>query len=35
MNWNRKLDEFGNARVDVIIEDTLLPIKVVPPIAGT
>jgi hypothetical protein len=25
-----KLDEFGNARVDVVIEDTLLPITVVP-----
>jgi peptidoglycan hydrolase-like protein with peptidoglycan-binding domain len=26
-----KLDEFGNARIDVAIEDTLLPITVVPP----
>lgn len=25
-----KLDEFGNARVDVILEDTLLPITVIP-----
>lgn len=29
-----KLDDFGNARVDVIIEDTLLPITVVPPSNG-
>src|SRR5205085_2900633 len=26
-----QLDPFGNARVDVVIEDTLLPITVVPP----
>jgi hypothetical protein len=25
-----KLDEFGNARIDVIVEDTLLPITVIP-----
>lgn len=25
-----KLDEFGNARVDVVVEDTLLPISVLP-----
>jgi Tc toxin complex TcA C-terminal TcB-binding domain/Neuraminidase-like domain len=29
-----KLDEFGNARVDVVIEDTLLPITVVPTSSG-
>jgi len=30
-----KLDDFGNARVDVVIEDTLLPIKVVPSHSGS
>ena len=30
-----KLDEFGNARVDVIIEDTLNPITVVPTSSGS
>jgi virulence-associated protein VagC len=30
-----KLDEFANARVDVVIEDTLLPITVVPSTTGT
>ncbi|MBW8711736.1 MAG: toxin, partial [Mycobacterium sp.] len=30
-----KLDSFGNARVDVIIEDTLLPIEVVPSTDGS
>ena len=30
-----KLDEFGNARVDIVIEDTLLPIKVVPSATGS
>ncbi|MEO7975515.1 neuraminidase-like domain-containing protein [Flavobacterium sp.] len=30
-----KLDEYGNARVDVIIEDTLLPIKVVQSQSGS
>jgi peptidoglycan hydrolase-like protein with peptidoglycan-binding domain len=30
-----KLDEFANARVDVVIEDTLLPITVTPSTAGT
>lgn len=30
-----KLDEFGNARVDVIVEDTLLPITVVPSSSGS
>jgi 3-dehydroquinate dehydratase len=29
-----KLDEFGNARVDAVIEDTLLPIKIVPSQTG-
>ncbi len=29
-----KLDAFGNARVDIIIEDTLLPITVVPTASG-
>jgi peptidoglycan hydrolase-like protein with peptidoglycan-binding domain len=30
-----KLDDFGNARVDVVIEDTLLPITVVPSSSGS
>jgi hypothetical protein len=30
-----KLDAFGNARIDVQIENTLLPIKVVPSVNGT
>jgi peptidoglycan hydrolase-like protein with peptidoglycan-binding domain len=30
-----KLDEFGNARVDVVIEDTLLPVTVTPSSTGT
>lgn len=30
-----KLDEFGNAKVDVVIEDTLLPVTVVPASTGT
>jgi len=30
-----KLDEFGNARVDVVIEDTLIPINVVPSSTGS
>ncbi len=30
-----KLDEFGNARIDLVIEDTLLPITVVPSSSGT
>ncbi|WP_308993434.1 neuraminidase-like domain-containing protein [Mariniflexile litorale] len=30
-----KLDDFGNASVDVIIEDTLLPIEVVPSTGGS
>jgi hypothetical protein len=30
-----KLDEFGNARVDVIVEDTLLPITVIPSLSGS
>jgi hypothetical protein len=30
-----KLDEFANARVDVVIEDTLLPITVIPSSTGT
>jgi hypothetical protein len=29
------LDGFGNARVDVVIEDTLLPVEVVPSAGGT
>ncbi len=30
-----KLDDFGNARVDVIVEDTLLPITVIPSSSGS
>lgn len=30
-----KLDEFGNARVDVIVEDTLLPVTVIPSSSGS
>jgi len=31
----KKLDELGNARVDVIVEDTLLPISVIPSSSGS
>lgn len=30
-----KLDDFGNARVDVIVEDTLMPITVIPSSSGS
>ncbi|RYY17590.1 MAG: hypothetical protein EOO04_25195, partial [Chitinophagaceae bacterium] len=30
-----KIDIFGNARLDVIVEDTLLPVTIVPPDPGT